>query len=430
MWTKRTATFGRLSAVALTALLVGCYESHLAVDVPDEPTRCDGPAIEPTLAETGNAGAVAVDGCDRIAAVGGDGVVLRSEDGGRTFERLEPSVEPTQFPALAFDEGGTLHVAFDVPGELLHLRFPPGAKASDASPILPRGKIAMGEPRAHHAMTAFDGGVLLASTRYMPGAAVLATLSSEGVIETRAVSHELELPGAVRVCAAGGVLHAAYTDTVARRVRHASGRALADVATRTVADIADTDETGWSHADVACFTDGAALIVHVDGSEIRGTPASADGKLGATRVLAAEIFSPFYPHVEARSGDALVTWSASLAGELGYAMVDRDAQPLGPPAIAPDLSEDGEPDARPVHCATGSGYVLVAQSQDQSSPVAPIHGATFLSNSGQALEWKPLVEGATNVSRAAVSCGPDGAWVLAASATEPLVLRRLVMPTP
>jgi hypothetical protein len=435
MLTKRSRRCGGLVRVvpttALSILLVGCYESHSVIAAPDAggpPTHCDAPTMEPVLAESGNAGAVAVDGCDRIAAAGGAGIIVRSEDGGRTFERLEPTVAPTEYPALVFDAGGTLHVVFDAMGELLHLMFPPGALVGDASMILPSGRISGGEPRAHHAIAPFGGGALVVYRVPTLGAAALATLSSDGAIETRSVSHSLEFVESARVCASGGVFHAVYVDSVARRVRHVTGRSLADASTQTVADIADPDGTGWSHADVACFADGAALIVHVDGSEIRGTPASADGELGATRVLAEDVFNPFYPHVEARSADALVTWSASGAGELGYVLVDRDAEPLQPPDIAPDLDGDGAPDARPVHCKTDSGYVLVAQSRSQTSPEVPVHGATFLSNSGEPLEWHALVEGATNVSRAAVGCGPDGAWVLAASATDPLVLRRLTAP--
>jgi hypothetical protein len=426
------------AGLVATLALVACYESHEVAASPDGSAgaRCDDAVVEPTLAESGNTGAVAVDGCERIAAVGGPGVVVRSEDGGRTFRTLELDVAPSQFPALVFDEGGTLHLVFDAMGELLHLMAAPGSAFGAPRPLLPSagGRIAVVEPRAHHAMAAFGRGALVGLATFPPdaNAAWLAIVASDGDdIEARQVSDAGERPGAVRVCAAGGVLHAVYTDATARRVRHASGDALGSVVTRTVAAIVDEVGTGWSHADVACFADGGAIVVHVDGSEILGSAVSPGGELGAPVVLAAGVLQPFYPHVEARTGDALVTWSASFGGEMGYVLVGRDARALAPASIAPDPSEDGEPEARPVHCATETGYVLVAQSHaEDDSGVPPVHGATFLSDAAEPLEWREVVGHATNVSRVALDCTPDGAWVLAAAEGEPLVLRRVASARP
>jgi hypothetical protein len=416
-------------ATLTTFACLACYESHLAMGEPDADVAppCDAPADEQPLGP-GDARAVTANGC-RVAAVGD--YVVRSEDGGRSFEALELNVPLHLLPAMTFTEDGALHLVQLGEAGVSHLVAKPGAGFGAERLLLGpawRGaRIAGPEPRAHHAIAPFGEGVIVGAMTEDPPSAYLSTATSEGAVATRRISAPGDQqPGVARVCAAAGVAHAVYVDWNGRAVFHASGRALAELDARLLRSIVDVEGTGFRHADLACFDDGAALVVHIDGVEVIATPISAEGEIGGSVVVARVDNVPFYPHVEVLGERALVTWSAASAVEMGWVLVTREGEAAAEPRLAPDLGGEGLPDARPVHCATAEGYVLLAQSGaafEGAEP--PTHGLTHLSAAGEELDHQGLGGPALNTSLAYVACTSDGAWVLPTRVGEPLVLRHV-----
>jgi hypothetical protein len=421
----------RVASVALATLAAfagsACYESHLALDEPDAASpSCEAPVDEQSLG-LGQARSLAVHGCDRVAALGE--YLIRSEDGGRSFEALELNVPLHMLPAMSFSEDGALHLVQLGEAGVSHLVAKPGAEFGAErlllGPASTGARIAGPEPRAHHAIAPFGDGVIVGAMTEDPPAAYVSTATSEGAVATRRLSAPGDQkPGVARVCAAAGVAHAVYVDWEGRAVFHASGRALAELDARLLRSVGDAAGTGFRHADLACFDDGAALVIHIDGIDVFATPVSAEGVIGDSVVVAQVDDVPFYPHVETLGEGALVTWSAASAVEMGWVIVTREGEAVAEPRIAPDLGGEGLPDARPVHCATAEGYALLAQSGaafEGAEP--PTHGLTQLSAAGEELDHQSLGGPALNTSLTYVACTRDGAWVLPTRVGEPLVLR-------